>query len=441
MSNNIAADDTAKSGMPDPGHPFDRDDFDPVELAKHKAQMLKCAGFQKEDPNGGTTEGMEGRLDKEEKQRQNEEYHASQAAILAGDEPVEEKPETPIVLKINEDFKKLIPPLTEEEFEQLAKNILEEGGIRDAICTWDGFIIDGHNRHEIAQKHDLEYRTKELEFNDEDAVKEWMVMNQLGRRNLLPYSRSLLALKLEGIFRAKAKVKQSEGGGAVKEISPEAVVETRKELAKIANVSDNTITRVKKIEEKAPAELKEKLSNGIVSVNEAYKEVTSTPVDKKSDKNECRTPIHIIDMVKKVFEGSIDLDPASSSIINKKIEATQIFTIDDDGLSKKWEDNVWVCPPQTEPLISKFCAKIVAEQKNYKSCIVMVENATETKCFQKICTIASAICFPSGKVKFWNLDKTSASLKSQAIIYIGGQPDLFIEVFKEKGTTWRKEEL
>ena len=55
------------------------------------------------------------------------------------------------MLEIKEEFKKLIPPLTSEEFKQLEQNCLAEG-IREAILTWNGFIIDGHNRYEIATK-------------------------------------------------------------------------------------------------------------------------------------------------------------------------------------------------------------------------------------------------------------------------------------------------
>jgi hypothetical protein len=52
------------------------------------------------------------------------------------------------MIKINEDFKRLIPALTQEEYKQLEDNILKEG-IREKIITWNGYIIDGHNRYEI----------------------------------------------------------------------------------------------------------------------------------------------------------------------------------------------------------------------------------------------------------------------------------------------------
>lgn len=94
-------------------------------------------------------------------------------------------------MQIKQEFKKLIPALTPEEFNQLEENCLKEG-IRDAIVTWQGFIIDGHNRYEIAQRHGLEFRTVEKEFESENDVIDWMIINQLGRRNITKEQRDYL---------------------------------------------------------------------------------------------------------------------------------------------------------------------------------------------------------------------------------------------------------
>ena len=87
------------------------------------------------------------------------------------------------MLQINPEFKKLIPALTVDEFQQLEANCLAEG-IRDAIVVWNGYILDGHNRYEIANKHGLQYRTVEKHFESIYDAKDWMFVNQLGRRNL-----------------------------------------------------------------------------------------------------------------------------------------------------------------------------------------------------------------------------------------------------------------
>jgi hypothetical protein len=78
------------------------------------------------------------------------------------------------------------------------------------------------------------------------------------------YQRAKLALELEEIYRAKAKENQSEYFGnqhdvGLLENSPKVQpINTRAEIAKVAGVSDNTIARVKKIEEKATPEQKER---------------------------------------------------------------------------------------------------------------------------------------------------------------------------------------
>ena len=182
-------------------------------------------------------------------------------------------------LKINETFKKLIPPLTKEEFSQLEQNCIAEG-IREAIIIWNDMIIDGHNRYEISLMYDLPFETNELYFKDENEVKEWMILNQFGRRNLSNYQRSVLALELESVFSAKAKEQQGKRTD-IKQISAESKpIETRKEVAKVANVSHDTIAKVKVIEAKAPEEIKEKLSSGEVSINQVYQDI------KKEEKKE-----------------------------------------------------------------------------------------------------------------------------------------------------------
>lgn len=188
-------------------------------------------------------------------------------------------------LKINPEFKRLIPPLSKEEFSQLEANCLNEG-IRDPIIVWDGYIIDGHNRYEIALGNGLPYATMDKEFESEDDVKEWMILNQFGRRNLSNYQRSVLALELEQVFKDKAKEKEyirKTTSQNSDESLPE--ISTKKELAKVANVSHDTIARVKFIEAKADEETKAKLSTGDLTINKVYQDI------KKEEKKAVRVEL------------------------------------------------------------------------------------------------------------------------------------------------------
>ena len=193
------------------------------------------------------------------------------------------------MLQIKEEFKKLIPALTVEEFNQLEANCLAEG-IREKIITWNGFIIDGHNRFEIATRWNLEYESESKRFKDENEVKEWMIHNQFGRRNLSNYQRSVLALELKSVFSARAKENLSDGGKGC-QISDK--VDTKKELAKLANVSHDTIAKVKVIEAKAEDTLKEKLLNGEISINQAYKEIKEKKAEEFKAKIEQRIDIKV----------------------------------------------------------------------------------------------------------------------------------------------------
>ena len=112
------------------------------------------------------------------------------------------------MLTVDQELKALIPALSEEEYKQLEANIVADG-IRESIIVWGNTIIDGHNRYEIASKHNIEYKTIEKHFDSRKDVIEWMILNQFGRRNLSAYQRSILALKLKPILEEKAKKKEA----------------------------------------------------------------------------------------------------------------------------------------------------------------------------------------------------------------------------------------
>ena len=184
------------------------------------------------------------------------------------------------MIEIKEEFKELIPALTAEEFKQLEENILKDG-IRDPLVLWNGYLIDGHNRYQIAFKHGLEYKTIDKEFEDESQVKEWMINNQFGRRNLSNYQRSVLALELESVFSKRAKEQQVRKPEFVLPmLAEQKPIDTRKELAKVANVSHGTLDKVKKIQAVATPEVKAQLSTGEVSINQVYQDI------KKDEKKE-----------------------------------------------------------------------------------------------------------------------------------------------------------
>ena len=282
-------------------------------------------------------------------------------------------------MQILQELESLIPPLSNEEFKQLERNILEEG-IREPLITWNGILIDGHNRYRIAQEHDINYETLEKEFENINRVKEWMIHNQFGRRNLSNYQRSVLALQLEDVFREKAKEKQKESGGAVPQISAKPPVETRQEIAKVANVSHDTIAKVKKIEANATPEVKARLNTGTMSINEAYKEIKkeekieTLEIKKKEYTEQSKSDIkispeiHCIDAVSylKTFEdNTIDLlitDPPYTT----DVKDIKLFTKDwiDIALMKvKQNGRLYICSGAYPDEIQAFIDVLINQDK------------------------------------------------------------------------------
>ena len=51
-----------------------------------------------------------------------------------------------INLKIDPEFQSQIPPLTDDEFQQLEENILKEGKLISPLIVWNNTLVDGHNR-------------------------------------------------------------------------------------------------------------------------------------------------------------------------------------------------------------------------------------------------------------------------------------------------------
>lgn len=178
-------------------------------------------------------------------------------------------------IKIDQEFKDLIPPLAVEEVLNLEQSILTEG-CREAIILWNGVIVDGHNRYAICTKHGIAFKTEEKEFASRNDVRIWMIQNQFGRRNLDNYTRSGLSLMLEEFFKEKAKENQGTRTDILQKSAKSLeAVDTREELSKLAGVSHDTIYKVKEIKTNVPkealGELEQEIKSGNVSINQAYK--------------------------------------------------------------------------------------------------------------------------------------------------------------------------
>lgn len=159
---------------------------------------------------------------------------------------------------------------------------------------------------------------------------------------------------------------------------------------------------------------------------------TNTHVSKNTGENEWYTPEKFIKSAKLVM-GSIDLDPASSEQANAIVKAETYFTKEDNGIDQEWNGNIWMNPPYDKQ-IKQFAKKTKEDRESYSQLIALVNNATETGWFFDFVSVASAICFPSARIKFLDPQGIPGTpLQGQAIIYIGEDTDKFRGEFSQYG--------
>lgn len=153
-------------------------------------------------------------------------------------------------LKIDDAFKKLIPPLSAEELQLLEENIVRDG-CREPLCVWYNAILDGHNRYEICTRLQIPFSIRRISLKNREEAVAWICMNQLGRRNITDETRKYLIGKryeMEKILGAHNATGANQH--SVKEVGakmlPEATYEdtairTRERIGDEYNVSHATV--------------------------------------------------------------------------------------------------------------------------------------------------------------------------------------------------------
>ena len=183
---------------------------------------------------------------------------------------------TPVVLP---EMAGLLPPLSGEQLAALEADLLRNGCYSPIIVNEDMVIVDGHNRQRICVEHGLPYQMAVFAFDDLLEAKRWALDTQKGRRNLDRWELGKIALKLRPEIEARAKENMSLGGQAHRSSAegsatlpnlPIHSVDTRKELAETVGLGERTMGKIMRIDESAPAAVKEALDNKELSVNQGY---------------------------------------------------------------------------------------------------------------------------------------------------------------------------
>jgi hypothetical protein len=139
-------------------------------------------------------------------------------------------------LKVDEVFRDMMPPLSQEEYAQLELDIVEHG-CTDPIIIWDGYniILDGHNRFRICTEHGIEFKTISLKFETREDAEIWIINRQMGRRSLTDSQKSYYRGKRYNIEKKDAH-RPKKGGQSDH-------LKTSEKVAEDSKVSSKTVRR------------------------------------------------------------------------------------------------------------------------------------------------------------------------------------------------------
>jgi hypothetical protein len=100
------------------------------------------------------------------------------------------------------DFLPAVPDLTDQQLEQ---NLIATGGPTHKLVVWleTNKLVDGHRRKRLSDKIGLPYDIEYKSFENKDAVKLWMLLHQLSRRNLMATQHNLLMATLHELESKK----------------------------------------------------------------------------------------------------------------------------------------------------------------------------------------------------------------------------------------------
>ena len=180
-------------------------------------------------------------------------------------------------LHIDPEFKDLIPPLSQVEFEALKEDI-KVNGCRDKLVVWKdhNILLDGHHRYQICIELGRLSDTKEIELPSRADAKIWIIKNQRGRRNLDESQRAMLAVTLNDIYCEQAKERMGTRTDLGQKLAQCEVGRSAEKAARDMGVSHQTVTFAKKVATKGIPALAKMVESGDIAVSAASK-VASLP--------------------------------------------------------------------------------------------------------------------------------------------------------------------
>jgi hypothetical protein len=196
-------------------------------------------------------------------------------------------------IKIDPEFRDLIPPLSQEELDNLHISISNDGCLAPLI-VWkqEGILLDGHNRYAFCKKCDYDFQVTEIKLPHRESAINWIIKNQLGRRNVSPD----VAARLRGMLYISRKKEHGVRGAEKSGNSCHSLEsKTREVVAKETGVSPRTIAN-----DAAYAEACDKLgiSTAAIAIGEekrSRKEIIATAFPEKAKPKKAPEPESVLE--------------------------------------------------------------------------------------------------------------------------------------------------
>jgi ParB-like chromosome segregation protein Spo0J len=186
-------------------------------------------------------------------------------------------------LRVNPEYEKLLPKMSDEEFAELKASIKTEGQHYPIVANEDLEVLDGHHRYRACIDLGIEPDFEVRKFEDKLHEKKFVIEANLRRRHLNNFQLVELGVPLLEIEKELAKKRQTAGGKMGRNVqlglAPDDAKSAFKKskaaavVAKKVGISTRTFERGKKILEKASEEEKQKLREGKASIAKVYSEV------------------------------------------------------------------------------------------------------------------------------------------------------------------------
>ncbi len=187
-------------------------------------------------------------------------------------------------LRLNPEYSKLLPQMSEEEFAELKASIKSEGQHYPIIVNEDLEVLDGHHRYRACTELGIEPDFEVRRFEDKLLEKKFVIEANLRRRHLNNFQLVELAVPLLEIEKALAKKRRTkvetdggdlEQGLTPDDVEPEFKTKATEAVARKAGVSTRTFERGKTILEKGTEDEKQQLREGKASITKVYTEIKS----------------------------------------------------------------------------------------------------------------------------------------------------------------------